>query len=987
MLLNGDQPIRSVPSAESFLKASEVQTADAGGSELARSKPSKMPRPPKMPNWKKLNLRTKATALAIALGTLPVLAIGTAAYLSANDILVQQITNTKQSDVIGLTDKVNRFMFERYGDVQVLARLPILANYKVRMVVPIDERSVVLTKFAQTYGVYDSIAAFDLEGNLVVQSAGQPLGNHRDRVYFQEVLKTGKPVISAPEISKSSGEEVIHFAAPIRDNVTGQIIGVVRSRMPIKYLDNVVKSYAFNGTDYHIIDEAGKIFVADETDQIGHPGIEQFPGLNALQAAGKPDTTLLKEGSGQGEQFIAYAPFPTLEGLPLLKWDAVITTETETAFAPQHALLTTLLLGMGLTTLAVAALATWLANRATRPLTEAALAVERIGLGELNTRLAVNGEDELAVLGANINLMAGQLGDTLRQQAEEAERTQLFSAIALKIRQSINLEEILSLVVQEVRTALEVDRVVVYRFNPDWSGYIASEDVGSGYPQALNERNAVTEYINNGFRSGASEKNGLEPMDATGEASKYSQQSFSYGVLKSLVIEDPCITPDLIEAYRKGRVVPTSDVLNAGFHPDHLKLMESLKIKANLVTSIVVQGELFGLLIAHHCGQTHDWQPQEIDFMVKIAVQLGYAVEQSTSVARIEQARLEARAEADDRADQQKQEKEFLQKRALELLMEVDPVSRGDLTIRASVTPDEVGTIADSYNAIIRSLRQIVQQVQDASQSVTETASSSEMAVSTLSAESKQQMHSIAGALVQIQGMVESIQGVANRAKQAEQSVLQASQTIQAGDDAMNRTVSGISEIRETVAETSKKVKRLGEASQKISKVVSLIGSFAAQTNLLALNAAIEAARAGEEGRGFAVVAEEVRSLAQQSATATAEIELLVEEIQAQTNEVVAAMESGTEQVVTGTRLVEETRQKLSQITAVSSQINRLVKEISQATAVQTQASTTVSQTMEQVAAIASDTSKQSEAVANSFGQLVQVAQGLQVSVAQFKVK
>jgi len=234
--------------------------------------------------------------------------------------------------------------------------------------------------------------------------------------------------------------------------------------------------------------------------------------------------------------------------------------------------------------------------------------------------------------------------------------------------------------------------------------------------------------------------------------------------------------------------------------------------------------------------------------------------------------------------------------------------------------------------------------------------------------------------------VVESIQGVAKRAQKAEQGVRLAAQTIRAGDQAMDRTVSGISEIRETVAETARKVKRLGEASQKISKAVSLIGNFAAQTNLLALNAAIEAARAGEEGRGFAVVAEEVRSLAQQSSAATTEIEQLVEEIQSQTNEVVTAMEAGTEQVVTGTKLVEESRQKLSQITEVSQQINSLVREIAQAAISQTQTSASVSQTMQQVAAIADGTSQQSETVAQSFTNLLQVAKDLQVSVARFKV-
>jgi len=188
------------------------------------------------------------------------------------------------------------------------------------------------------------------------------------------------------------------------------------------------------------------------------------------------------------------------------------------------------------------------------------------------------------------------------------------------------------------------------------------------------------------------------------------------------------------------------------------------------------------------------------------------------------------------------------------------------------------------------------------------------------------------------------------------------------------------------VAETSIKVKRLGESSQKISKVVKLINSFADQTNLLALNAAIEAARAGEEGRGFAVVADEVQSLAQQSAEATAEIETLVADIQAETNSVVAAMEAGTEQVVTGTRLVDETRQSLNQITAQAAQISALVQAIASNAVAQSQASESVTLTMSDVAVISSKTSTEATLVSASFKELLAVAQQLQTSVGQFKV-
>jgi methyl-accepting chemotaxis protein PixJ len=235
--------------------------------------------------------------------------------------------------------------------------------------------------------------------------------------------------------------------------------------------------------------------------------------------------------------------------------------------------------------------------------------------------------------------------------------------------------------------------------------------------------------------------------------------------------------------------------------------------------------------------------------------------------------------------------------------------------------------------------------------------------------------------------MTQSINAVSESAAEAEGAIQKSSETVKAGDDAMNRTVDGIVSIRETVAETSKKVKRLGESSQKISQVVNLISNFADQTNLLALNASIEAARAGEQGRGFAVVADEVRALAQQSANATSEISNLVDQIQTETNEVVTAMEQGTEQVVSGTQLVEEARGNLNQITEVSNQINELVAKIAEAAKTQAVDSEQVNETIRAVAAIAQQTSDSATQVSESFKELQQTARDLEENVGQFKVE
>jgi methyl-accepting chemotaxis protein len=529
-----------------------------------------------------------------------------------------------------------------------------------------------------------------------------------------------------------------------------------------------------------------------------------------------------------------------------------------------------------------------------------------------------------------------ELKGSVLKVEDEAKRSNLFAQISsTQMEGEVDLAKLLNISVAGVRKYLNCDRVVVYRFREDGSGYITAESVIDGLPKAIEDK-----------------------------------------------VNDACIPDNLLTAYQAGRVVATDDLTQRNYHPDHVDLLRRLQIKSNLVVPALQRGKLFGLVIAHYCFEIHQWKEEEIQFMQQSAAQIGNGLDRASFLAEVER----SRQQAESIGIQQRQEKELLQSHALDLLMQVDPVSRGDLTVRANVTEDEMGTIADSYNALIRSLRKIVSEVQSASQEMTTNTQESEKTVKNVAVEALQQSESINQALAQIQVMATSIKGVETRAQQAEQQMLRANQVVKAGDAAMNKTVAGISAIRETVSGATEKVKRLDEASQKISKVVKLIGGFAAQTNLLALNASIEAARAGEDGEGFAVVANEVRALAQRSAAASNEIRLLIEEIQTQTQSVVKAMESGSEQVITGTKLVEDSREQLNQISLVNMQVNQLVQEISKAAAIQTEASNTVGKKIQSASAIASDTTKQTGEVAKSFTELLAVAEKLQISVSQFKL-
>ncbi len=542
------------------------------------------------------------------------------------------------------------------------------------------------------------------------------------------------------------------------------------------------------------------------------------------------------------------------------------------------------------------------------------------------------------------NQLATQLALALNQAAlieqreAAAKRSQLISEITLKLRQSMEEVEILNIALPELRQALGLDRasILVVDGNGEGEGKIIAESV-------------------------------VSPEFSITGASIPADYMFEI----------------LGQGYAEGSSIVVNNLQDSGFSEALNAHLAKIQIKSIFTTPIIVNNKFFGLFSGTMCQQYRKWEQSEIDLQIQIAAQIGVALSQGQLVQQLELANFQQSGYAAS----QEAARQTLQKNAWDLLLQVDRISQGDLTIRADVTDDEIGTIADSYNSTVENLRGLVNSVRSVSQEVVSTATINEISVAELSLEALQQSEDIGLALRRLQDMSGSIELVVNNALIAESAVMESAELVQAGDAAMNLAVEGILTIRNTVAETAKKVKRLGESSQKISKVVNLIGSFAAQTNLLALNASIEAARAGEEGRGFAVVAEEVRSLARQSAAATGEIENLVASIQAQTSEVVMAMEAGTEQVVIGTRLVDETRSSLNRITAIGFKIGELVESIAQAALLQSENSVQVTQSIDRVANISQKTSVRADNVQASFQDLLQLAQELQKNVGQFKIE
>ncbi len=336
------------------------------------------------------------------------------------------------------------------------------------------------------------------------------------------------------------------------------------------------------------------------------------------------------------------------------------------------------------------------------------------------------------------------------------------------------------------------------------------------------------------------------------------------------------------------------------------------------------------------------------------------------------------------REEEQRNQKN--QEAILRLLDELGDLADGDLTIQTTVTEDFTGAIADSINFTIDQLRSLVSTINETAVKVSSAAQETQATAMQLAEASEHQAQEIAGASTAINQMAVSIDQVsANAAESA--GVAERSVTIaNKGSEVVHNTIRGMDTIREQIQETAKRIKRLGESSQEIGDIISLITDIADQTNILALNAAIQASMAGDAGRGFAVVADEVQRLAERASAATKQIEALVKTIQTDTNEAVISMEHTTAEVVRGARLAQNAGVALEEIENVSRSLADLIQNISNAARQQAASAGHVSNTMNVIQEITSQTSSGTNTTASSIGNLAELAVQMRNSVAGFKL-
>jgi twitching motility protein PilJ len=335
---------------------------------------------------------------------------------------------------------------------------------------------------------------------------------------------------------------------------------------------------------------------------------------------------------------------------------------------------------------------------------------------------------------------------------------------------------------------------------------------------------------------------------------------------------------------------------------------------------------------------------------------------------------------------QTEEDKERIQRQAIGLMDVVSQAADGDMTVEAEVTADELGAVADAFNMMTASIRELINDIKMAGDSIVD---ATEQLLQ--SAEKTSQ-----GAAIQIEELNKTTEkiklferlsmDVSEKAKEAAQITEDAADTAGSGLNMLNETIDSMMNVRRYSQMASKKVKSLGERSMEIGEITNVISDISYQTNLLALNAAIEAARAGEYGHGFAVVADEIRKLAERSNTATKEIAELIKSIQVETAETVKLVEESTVNIEQSSTLAEQAGTSLKNINLSLSETKETVSNIAVDITQQAQEAASVADSIAKVREISVATSEDVKKTNTIVTTLSQLAEMFKEAVDKFKV-
>jgi methyl-accepting chemotaxis protein len=348
--------------------------------------------------------------------------------------------------------------------------------------------------------------------------------------------------------------------------------------------------------------------------------------------------------------------------------------------------------------------------------------------------------------------------------------------------------------------------------------------------------------------------------------------------------------------------------------------------------------------------------------------------------------RLRSQVQTEAERDQERRSREELQRNITRFLHTVEEISAGDLTRRGEVTADVLGNVVDAINLMVAEIGAIILEVRQAALRAASTANEMIGSAGQMATGAQAQAREVLTVSSAVEELTRSVRQVAEIAEASARAARQGLEASQRGDEAVRESLAGMQRTRVEVQSIAKKIKSLGDRSLEISEIVTTIDDIASQTNLLALNAAIEAAGAGEAGARFAVVADEVRKLAERCAKATRDIAALIKKVQGETQDAIAVVERGTQEVETGYRVTVQAGRSLAEIAAVSQKSAELAQDISLATHRQVRGAEDVAGAVQSIAAVAVQTEQGALHSRKIVEELASVADELTASLVRFKL-
>ena len=333
------------------------------------------------------------------------------------------------------------------------------------------------------------------------------------------------------------------------------------------------------------------------------------------------------------------------------------------------------------------------------------------------------------------------------------------------------------------------------------------------------------------------------------------------------------------------------------------------------------------------------------------------------------------------------QDNEAINHSVFSLLEAVSDLSDRDLTVRAQVTEDATGPLADAINQLAEDTTEVLDKVKNISLSVEQTSDSvneRSQTVNQLAIEEQAEAKETAN---QIERIRKRLTSIAKSAIETNDIAEQTSGATQNAYESVSRSMTSMSEIRNTVQDTGKRIKRLGERSQEINYITDIINGIAERTTVLALNANMQAMAAGDAGKGFSVIADEIQRLAESSRESTEQISTLVKNIQQETKSTIATMDHTIEQVVEGSALAEEATNQMQKTLDANNQLTSSVNDIASASQEQMEMGETLQARAKRILETTEATGQEMSLLAQLTGEMSTYAKQLVASVNVFKLK